>query len=345
MFGVCCILSTVTVSAQMPGKYSDRENDLLIGNVKEIVERHIIIAKTNLSGQIPLSSNYEYVLGKEYDSAGRYIRKLQQDGILQDFPDCWKRYLIEGRLMNRMDILGQGQFSITDKYKNVWDVPFSGYGGTGREQRFLYTLGKVTEIEDYTFEYDHNGNLIKRYYKGRPTRLFQWIENKLVKISSYTLEGNLAYGSDNVDCILKWSGNDVTTEHAGHQAIYSYNSEGKIKSIKNFAGNVKMRDFNPNVYSIIIYNYNSQGLINKEIFKGNDGKVLMETNYTYDDKMNLLKCIIKYSNQNPDRIFEWDYAYDNIGNWISRECYEIKQGDIEIRNKIYIQTRTIVYFN
>ena len=71
----------------------------------------------------------------------------------------------------------------------------------------------------------------------------------------------------------------------------------------------------------------------------------METNYTYDDKMNLLKCIIKYSNQNPDRIFEWDYAYDNIGNWISRECYEIKQGDIEIRNKIYIQTRTIVYFN
>ena len=318
-------------------KYSDRENDLLVGNVQIVQESHEDFSR-------PINN---YTIVKTYDQIGMYVSKELTNGILQDIYDWGCLYIIKGYVKNRMHEQSK-IFSALSFYRNIWDISFS----FANERKLTYQYNANNQVikigSYYTYEYDENGNLCKRSYLGKPMLQFHWTDNKLTKVISYK-ENGFKENIRGTNCMIDWDVdgfNEVVTYEDGYRCVFLFDNQ-KIKMMQMNEGFHNQRGFNPKKFAFTVhYTYNSQGFISRETYKNDKGLTDKELIYEYDGKGNLTQCIIVYpQNSSASQKFEWEYTYDNTGNWVTREFFEIKRGDIEVRNRKSKDTRVITYFD
>ena len=96
----------------------------------------------------------------------------------------------------------------------------------------------------------------------------------------------------------------------------------------------------------VICSYNDLGLLDKftNLFFAGDRKITTITNIKYDSYKNIAEYITT-ENSIIKKNIRYVYNYDKNGNWISKVTYSIKQGNIEVKQKIGTETREITYFN
>ena len=87
--------------------------------------------------------------------------------------------------------------------------------------------------------------------------------------------------------------------------------------------------------------------------KNRNEVTLITTSFVYDSYNNVLEHKEVKKTRHPSQTqwrtpsteyIKYAYSYDKVGNWIKKVTYSVKQGDIEVKEKIATETRQITYY-
>lgn len=317
--------------------YTDRENEYLLGNVKKVV----------------LSTDNDIVCEYSFNQQGNYSSISINKYTSSEYPFQKKfyRYFCEGCFVNNYFYNFFNVGLIYDDYH----VPFwLGYLGARRNLSFSYDYnGKLTKIvtkefggstDEYKFDYDNNGNPITRYCNGLPIMKFQWIGNNMSGFHIYNNEGR-GIEEYSINC-NNLTYKIINLRHKSQEAKIYLNNKGTVEKYEKFY------DDSQTTVSCV---YNSKGLLEKitNELKNRNEVTLITTSFVYDSYNNVLEHKEVKKTRHPSQTqwrtpsteyIKYAYSYDKVGNWIKKVTYSVKQGDIEVKEKIATETRQITYY-
>lgn len=312
--------------------YTDKENEFLLGNVKSV------ILKTDEGTKCEFNFNRQ----------GNYTSVSILEGYPRpEYPFCNKfyRYYCEGTVVNNY----YNNFLSNGIRHDDYHVPFWFYlMGASKNLSFRYdnngnlvsvTRKTIGAPDEYKFVYDSNGNLTTRYCNDMPMMKIQWSGHNITSFCTYRSEGELVEGHD-----FKITGNriELSTKGRSYEKIYIVtDNNGKIISYEKVQGSGWDAIKNKMTCA-----YNERGLIEKltTTYSNKENKYTLVTTIKYDEYCNILEYK-STKNSVTEQFFKYSYSYDKIGNWISRVTYSVKQGDIEVKQKIATDTRQITYYD
>lgn len=272
-----------------------------------------------------------------YDNEGRCI---QTNFSNYDYR-C--KYVIEGKVK---DIIAANYEPLLYEWGAVrcenraaWMTYFSNnsytetyqYGSQGE-------LVSINETSKYVYKSGYLTAILDESYN--PRKQFFWDNGNLIQYDYYDSNG---VRKNRID--ITWKGNVATVIVKDGKCIYEYNANGQIVLVK-IIGISTFLGRHEYVFREISYQYNNSGYISdikiKSFSEAENLKNTYQYKYTYDGFNLASVTYLKDGKIDTKRIYK--YIYDNVGNWIKQECYDVKMADIEILNKLYEDTRSIVYY-
>lgn len=240
----------------------------------------------------------------------------------------------------------------------------------------------INNKSHYEFEYDNAGHVVKTLENGKPIFKITWSYYGDPLHVGYSIKFYSPEGYDAGEIKYAWKSNSVfagvwnngkeetccapeltfydypqvKTINNGKTNCYFYNTNGRLTQVITPSygtrwDNSLHRQEKFFVCSYISYQYNEKGDVvsqstSEMLFKKNNRSgqdiidFLFSNNFTQ-----LLNLSYKDSPQNPPTETIWRYEYDDHGNWIKRERYEVIHGDIDIENLKDITTRKYEYYD
>lgn len=299
------------------------EQDLLKGKVKSI----------SISTKDPNSCD-SYT---KYDDKGHCIQTNFSNY------DYRRKYVIEGKVK---DIIAVNYEPLLYKW-----------GAVRCENRAAWMTYFPNNSYTETYQYEAQGELVStnetsRYiYKSEclttildehnnPRKQLFWDNGNIVQYDYYDSKG---VRKNRIK--ITWKGNVATVTGNDSKYIYEYNINGQIVLVK-IIGVGTFMGRHEYVFREISYQYNDLGYISsvkiKKFTEAENLKSTYQYKYTYEGSNLASITYLKDGKIDTKRIYK--YTYDNVGNWIKQECYEVKVADIEILNKLHEDTRSIVYY-
>lgn len=312
---------------------TDRENENLIGNVRKVV----LISDDGIK--------CEY----NFNQQGNYTSVAVLEGRpSSNYPFCkmFYRYYCEGLLVNNyFREFFRGGYRHEDFHIPFW---LEGMGGA-RNLSFNYDAkGNLVAVTDktsgglnrYDYIYDEKGHLVTRKCNDLPMMKLQWTGPNMTSYYLYDRNGSLHDGYDIEVRNLNYFISDKKDNNT--RITIEMDSNGKIVEYRKVTevGYSKPQGIR------VICSYNDLGLLDKitNSFFAGDRKITTITNIKYDSYKNIAEYITT-ENSIIKKNIRYVYNYDKNGNWISKLTYSIKQGNIEVKQKIGTETREITYFN
>lgn len=194
----------------------------------------------------------------------------------------------------------------------------------------------VKEIELDEFEINRVTGDKKWFKKTKYVFLDNLLQSKVEtydnvssRFFSYSYEGN------------KLTKFEIKDNDFIYTELYTYNKKNQLKEIKALDQNV--------LTNIILFNYNSNGLLKSKLIKEADGFISCQEDYMYISKNKYTKRVtFKYTTQDP--IID-EYYYENqlqIGsksNISGKEPFELFKKYDEKGNLIEVREPVTLYFN
>ena len=305
----------------------------------------------NVYGGVHLGNQGIYPMGiPEHDKLND---KGSQTKTTSGLPNI---FILDHNLLNPAHMIKEGRSTLFDSYERTYQ--YDAHGNIAA----LYANNQLL----YEFEYDENGRLLKKLENGKPRMKITWSYNFDPQHVAYSIKLYSPEGYNAGEYKYAWKSNDVLASiwNDGEKELFStpeftfYNFP-KVKTVRKQDG---VKD----VYTAC-YFYDEKGHLshvvqstNKPIYSNLYGtpkdyyQGVCKT-YTYDDKGNVcsentaniywpssnnsyndfIKYIFNYNfNQLPAPKEEtiWRYKYDEQGNWVQKDCYKVKHGDIDIED-------------
>lgn len=293
-------------------QFTDRENELLYGNVKKVT----------------MKDEYGTTIVMEFNIKGNYSSVYSNDGH-NPLARKFSRYAIEGRIINNYP----DDFFIVAFRASALHVPFW-LSGLSKKNKFFYnTEGKLEKIilgdgTVFNYYYDDSGYLIKRSEDDLPTLKLSWANGYISGFYMYRRNGECAYCHE-----ISKEGNRLSYRKGMYNpSIIEFDNKGRITKSIQWVSTSETR----------FYEYNNEGLLNTETIIFNGNRIICR--YKYDKYKNILGYEVNNTNKNDTSIYQMEYIYDDNGNWITKDTYEIIKKDIELKNKIHSDRRTIEYY-
>jgi hypothetical protein len=262
---------------------------------------------------------------------------------------------------NFFTLLGHKTEAIYCEYRGYrgWISPTGNASYIYNAKGNLISIGGTLDSRS-EFIYDENNKLITKNSNGKVIK-YKWNNNKLISKEIYTENGDMF--DENYD--IEYKNNYTTqviksyTRKGKYDYFYTldYNSNGEVIRSRKERYRDDSKGYSPQfqLYYDKKYKYINGNLseISTSTYKGyetderyckmygvnpNLGIPQDVKNNTLIIPRDLQGNILKIGNT------EFKYKYDEFNNWVLREEYDIKQGDIVIRKKIREISRKINYY-
>ena len=224
-------------------------------------------------------------------------------------------------------------------------------------ERNTFREGSIVDIEDKdTYKYDKKSNKVEAKSYSSDGSLsyketFKYDENNnMIEHNGYSSDGSLSYKET-----FKYDENNNMIEQN------NYSSDGILTSKETFKYDEKSNNIEANYYSSdgsltykftfkydennnmiekngyssdgrldekCAYKYDEMGNISEYLLYDSDGSIILKVTEKYDDKGNMKESC---SDENKR---EYEYEYDNVGNWIKQIVY-LNKKPIKIYERSY----------
>lgn len=270
-------------------------------------------------------------------------------------------YLLEHNFLNPMLMLGVG-------------------GPSSNTYRFEYdSRGCPTNVLDeknnllYSCEYDIYGRLVKRLIDGKPLLKVLWDDSYGTDKAAYSIRHYSEEGTALGENRYWWSSPDIIVckgKKVG-DVEFTFNKYPQVKTIKckSFSA-CYYYDANGHIIRLVVippkdiaigycfgccysFEYNDYGdLISTSAQQGRYSSPESFEEYctqpskrydclSWNVGMGYYYCIPQ---QHPQEETIWRYIYDSEGNWIQKDCYIVKHGEIDVEDLQETTTREYVYY-
>ena len=258
------------------------------------------------------------------------------------------KYFIEGKLFNRY---------IHPLY-NLRNISFGNFVYRGFAYIDCFNLISFYNVKESQYSYDNKSNISviqtdrgKIEYKYSENGLLEGflvndlpmlqisMENNMMSgISIYRGDGSVFY-----KYAISYKDNSVILQNGRpfEKTVFHFNSNGSVTEIDE--------QINKEQYFESLIFYDDKGRISNITyqFNGNDDG---EETIKYDQYNDVVDIYVFSRNQSENesmwhkKRYRFKYEYDDLGNWIQKDVYEVIVGDIEIEKKVSTETRKIKYY-
>lgn len=329
--------------------YSDKENELLKGNVYSTTEKCIADGNSVLT-----ECKEGRAITKTFTPLGYYKSCLvERDDFSSTNTYSVRKYFlrstIEGKIINQFNVSGRKidlDFSILNSYVD-FRMPESCFYDISEDFIYGDTLEQInlTKSLSFRYEYNENGKLIKRFENDLPKLKLEWGDNLISKILIYN-----DYGTEDQVVSVGTNINQIIVSYDSYAYYkYTFNNFGQITEVGHYYRHNGSED---ELNSIRTFEYHN-GLITKELLKRKqtigDASTWIEDELfaSYDEFGNIVSVsIIRRKGKSGMNVenYKFTYQYDDKDNWIEKRIYSVVKGDIEIENQICTLTRKIEYY-
>lgn len=326
--------------------YTDKENELLIGNVYSVTEEYSYTESSKMNNMIIVKTFTPYGF---YDTYLKRKESMVAHGADKvKLEDNFSRFIIEGRIINYFNApygTVSPNFSVSEPFIDVKraDVLVNVEAKFGYDSSLRWV--KNGDYLGYKYEYNDEGYLIERTKNDLPMLQMNWKNSLISSIKIYDSQGNEVQAI-RIAAIGNQIGISEGVENLGHfYSQYTFDGLGKILKIEQF----RKRNPSPILVCFTTFEYNDGRIIKEYQRKRRDERTdiwdEVESSMDYDDIGNILSIFIQHSKKDlEDKYLKYEYQYDERGNWIQKRCYKIIVGDIEVKNKEYEINRNIKYY-
>ncbi|WP_027399773.1 RHS repeat-associated core domain-containing protein [Anaerovorax odorimutans] len=267
----------------------------------------------------------------EYDYAGNLIKTVDGNNNTTEYvynslnmlkeikdPNNGKityKYDKEGRIAKQIDRKGQ---NIINRYNSDNNIVQKQIQGTDEIEKYLYNLdgtvlAAINNTQVDTFEYNKNGQIVKKYKNGEMTLNYGYNMNGNKKSISNNFEEKVGYEYDSIGRLNKVLYNDE------QKAKYNYNADYTVCKIEYDSG------------ITVDYSYSKDKDVQSIIARNSQGNIITQSNYQYNNNASVISQTIDgetttYGYDKLDRLKDIyypkniteKYTYDNVGNRIQK---------------------------
>lgn len=315
-------------------KYHDVENELLNGKVRSVEWSN---GKSNYVINFNTNGDYQSIV---HYSDNPHAPTQQHPAI--------PKYFIEGKLFNRY---------IHPLY-NLRNISFGNFVYRGFAYIDCFNLISFFNVKESQYSYDNKSNISviqtdrgKIEYKYSENGLLQGFlvndlpmlqismeNNMMSEIDIYKEDGSVFY-----KYAISYKNNSVILQNGRpfEKKVFHFNSNGSVTEIDEQIN--KEQNFESLIF------YDDKGRISNITYQFNgidDG----EENIKYDQYNNVVDIYVFSRNQSENenmwhkKRYRFKYEYDDLGNWIQKDVFEVIVGDIEIEKKVSTENRKIKYY-
>ena len=188
------------------------------------------------------------------------------------------------------------------------------------------------------YKYNENGLLQGFLINDLPMLQITWENNMMSEINLYREDG-----SEFSQYSISYKDNSVILQNGNpfEKKVFHFDSNGSVTEIDE--------QINKDQYFESLIYYDNKGRISNitHLYNGYDNGY---ENIKYDQYNNVVDIYVSSGNQSGSgnkchkKRYRFKYEYDDLGNWIQKDVYEVIVGDIEIEKKINTEIRKIKYY-